>query len=114
MEVKATSAIRSLFGDDDLSPYVDSSLKMILQGKPTIDGVKNLAGCHFYNTDHGRIGTFAMWIKGIPFSIYIGMEKEIDEMRKDFYRIAEEAGVQAVKTPKDKAKERKRLRKKGK
>lgn len=113
-EASATKAISELFPTEQLSAWADNTIDMIAAGKPRIDGQKEIAACHFYETDKGKVGTFSTWVKGTPFKIYIGLEAEINEMKSDFYKIVEETGLTFKKNPKERAKERKRERKKRK
>jgi hypothetical protein len=113
-EAAATKTVGELFTKEQLEKYVENSVDMISQGKPVIDGKKNLAACHFYDTEHGKIGTFCMWIKGTPFKIYVGTETEVNEMKDDFYKMASEGKIAYHMTPKERADLRKKKRKKEK
>lgn len=114
VEASATTTIGELFTKEQIEKYVNNSLDMIFQGKPVIDGKSNVGGCHFYDTDHGKIGTFCMWVKDNPFKIYVGTEAEINELKDDFYLATKDGKVRCHMTPKDRANLRKQKRKKEK
>lgn len=107
-EASATKTVSDLFPTEELNSYVESTVKMIVAGKPQIDGRKHVAACHYYDTKHGKIGTFTSWIRGTPFKIYVGTENEVNEMKRDFYKMAEEANLSFHKNPKERAEDRKR------
>ena len=113
-EASATKTVSDLFPTEQLNSYVENTVKMITAGKPPMDGRKQIAACHFYDTKHGKIGTFSSWMVGTPFKIYVGMEDEVETMKRDFYRMASEVGMSFQKTPKERADDRKRARKKAK
>jgi hypothetical protein len=108
IETSATKYVHDMFDKDILNEYVEKSIKMIELGKPIMDGLKNVAACHYYSTEFGKIGTFASWIKGSSFNIYIGSEHEINDMKRDFYKMVEDSGFRINKSPKDRAEDRKR------
>jgi hypothetical protein len=109
--VSATKAVTELFNEEQLAAYVSESLKLIAQGKPEVDGKTNIAACHFYDTDHGRIGTFFMWMRGTEAHTYIGMEKEITDMKDDFQGLMKEHGVLAASPYEESVARRKRWKK---
>lgn len=113
-EASATKTVSDLFPTEELNSYVDSTVKMIVAGKPHMDGKKQIAACHFYDTRHGKIGTFSSWMRGTPFRIYVGTETEVNEMKQDFYKMASEVGLSFKKSAKERAEDRKRENKKAK
>ncbi len=108
--VSVTATVKDLFTKEQLESFTNESTRLMSQGQPTVDGVKNVAGTHYYETEHGKIGTFFLWVKkmGMP-RMYVGTESEIKDMQEDFLKLAKESGV-VRKNPRERAEERRKKR----
>jgi len=106
-DVAATDTVSALFSKEQLEEFAKNSAEMMAKGKPRVDGVKNVAASHFYDTDKGKIGTFFMWIKGVSPKMYIGTEGEVIEMQNDFQKMCKAKGIVRL-NPKERAEARKK------
>lgn len=109
-DVAATDSVMKLFDKEKIEEFVKNSANMIAEGKPKVDGRKEVAAAHYYDTEHGKIGTFFMWVHGLPPKMYVGTEGEIDEMKNDFFKMAREAGM-IRPNPRERAEMRRKKRK---
>lgn len=114
IQVQATKTVSDVFDKEVLDGYCKKSVDMIADGRPRLDGKKDIAALHFYDTDHGKIGTLVTWVRGIPAVMYLGTEQEVIDIKDDFYKLVEGAGLRFQKNPRQRAEQRKQMRKKAK